>query len=594
MVRKAVASTISNGGYLQGSVNTRLSSLGGKEPPGQEKVVLKRKISLLRGISIIIGTIIGAGIFISPKGVLQNTGSVGLSLVVWTVCGVLSLFGALSYAELGTTMRKSGGHYTYILEVFGPLPAFVRVWVELLIIRPAATAVISLAFGRYILEPFFIQCEIPELAVKLITAVGITVVMVLNGMSVSWSARIQIFLTFCKLTAILIIIVPGVMQLIKGQTQHFKDAFSGRDASIMGLPLAFYYGMYAYAGWFYLNFVTEEVENPEKTIPLAICISMAVVTIGYVLTNVAYFTTISAEELLLSEAVAVTFSERLLGNFSVAVPIFVALSCFGSMNGGVFAVSRLFYVASREGHLPEILSMIHIRKHTPLPAVIVLHPLTMVMLFSGDLYSLLNFLSFARWLFIGLAVAGLIYLRYKRPDMHRPFKVPLFIPALFSFTCLFMVALSLYSDPFSTGIGFIITLTGVPAYYLFIIWDKKPRWFRRMSGSGSPGSLRRGLQAEPTACRSKRAKVGFFVMSTVTSTAPCVSPHSSWDCCCTSWKRAQPPRWFCIFKRRWTPSRFSAISRKKKSGPRRPEPHGRGQNRSPERGSNSIRQRRKK
>ncbi|KAK7802143.1 hypothetical protein U0070_020017 [Myodes glareolus] len=158
---------------------------------------------------------------------------------------------------------------------------------------------------------------------------------------------------------------------------------------------------------------------------------MAIITVGYVLTNVAYFTTISAEELLLSNAVAVTFSERLLGNFSLAVPIFVALSCFGSMNGGVFAVSRLFYVASREGHLPEILSMIHVHKHTPLPAVIVL--------------------------------------------------VPLFIPALFSFTCLFMVVLSLYSDPFSTGIGFLITLTGVPAYYLFIVWDKKPKWFRQLS-----------------------------------------------------------------------------------------------------------------
>ncbi|XP_006902831.1 PREDICTED: cystine/glutamate transporter-like [Elephantulus edwardii] len=480
MVRKPVVSTLSHGGYLQANANVRLTAMGSKEPPGQEKVVLKKKITLLRGISIIIGTIIGAGIFISPKGVLQNTGSVGMSLIIWTACGVLSLFGALSYAELGTSIKKSGGHYTYILEVFGPLPAFVRVWVELLIIRPAATAVISLAFGRYILEPFFIHCEIPELAIKLITAVGITVVMVLNSMSVSWSARIQIFLTFCKLTAILIIIVPGVMQLIKGQTQNFRDAFSG-SSSLTGLPLAFYYGMYAYAGWFYLNFVTEEVENPEKTIPLAICISMAIVTTGYVLTNVAYFTTISAEELLLSNAVAVTFSERLLGNFSLAVPIFVALSCFGSMNGGVFAVSRLFYVASREGHLPEILSMIHVRKHTPLPAVIVLYPLTMIMLFSGDLYSLLNFLSFARWLFIGLAVAGLIYLRYKRPDMHRPFKVPLFIPALFSFICFFMVALSLYSDPFSTGIGFVITLTGVPAYYLFIIWDKKPKWFKRMS-----------------------------------------------------------------------------------------------------------------
>ncbi|EPQ14874.1 Cystine/glutamate transporter [Myotis brandtii] len=481
MTRKPAVATIPNGGYLQGTVKGRLPSPVGKEPPGQETVMLKEKITLLRGISIIIGTIIGSGIFISPKGVLQNTGSVGMSLIVWTACGVLSLFGAMSYAELGTSIRKSGGHYTYILEVYGPLPAFVRVWVELLIIRPAGTAVISLAFGHYFLEPFFIHCEIPKLAIQLITAVGLTAVMVLNSMSVSWSARIQIFLTFCKLIAILIIIVPGVMQLIKGQTQHFKDAFSGRDASIMGLPLAFYYGMYAYAGWFYLNFVTEEVENPEKNIPLAIGISMAIVTISYVLMNVAYFTTISAEELLLSNAVAVTFAERLLGNFSLAVPICIALTCFGSMNGGVFAVSRLFYVASREGHLPEILSMIHVRKHTPLPAVIVLYPLTMVMLFSGDLYSLLNFLSFARWFFIGLAVAGLIYLRYKRPDMHRPFKVPLFIPALFSFTCFFMVALSLYSDPFSTGIGFILTLTGVPAYYLFIIWDKKPKWFRRLS-----------------------------------------------------------------------------------------------------------------
>ncbi|XP_070612737.1 cystine/glutamate transporter [Erythrolamprus reginae] len=477
MFRKSPVSSCSNGSYSQGQ--SKLPSTYDIKAEPRDKVVLKKKITLLRGVSIIIGTIIGAGIFISPKGILQNTGTVGMSLTVWTICGILSLFGALCYAELGTSIKKSGGHYTYILEAFGPLPAFVRVWVELLIIRPAATAVISLAFGTYILEPFFIQCEIPDLAIKLITAVGITVVMVLNSMSVSWSARIQIFLTFCKLVAILIIIVPGVMQLIRGKTEHFKDAFFGNAASVKGLPLAFYSGMYAYSGWFYLNFVTEEVENPERNVPLAICSSMVIVTLGYVLTNVAYFTTLSPEDILTSKAVAVTFSERLLGNFSLAVPVFVALSCFGSMNGGIFAVSRMFYVASREGHLPEILSMIHVRKHTPLPAVIVLYPITMIMLFTSDLYSLLNFLSFARWLFIGLAVAGMIYLRYKRPDMLRPFKVPLFIPALFSFTCLFMVALSLYADPVNTGIGFAITMTGVPAYYLFIVWDKKPTCLRR-------------------------------------------------------------------------------------------------------------------
>ncbi|KAK1175220.1 cystine/glutamate transporter-like [Acipenser oxyrinchus oxyrinchus] len=483
MTRKPVATSVSNGGYAKEDSNGNLPIMDSSDPAATGKVELGKKVTLLRGISIIIGTIIGAGIFISPKGILQNSGSVGMSLVVWSTCGLLSLFGALSYAELGTCIKKSGGHYTYILEAFGPQAAFVRVWVELLAIRPAATAVISLAFGRHILEPLFMPCGIPELPIKIVTAIGITSVMYLNSMSVSWTARIQIFLTFCKLGAIGLVIIPGMIQLFKGETQNFHNSFGVNEVPIMGLPLAFYSGMYAYAGWFYLNFVSEEVENPEKTIPLAICISMAIVTVGYVLTNVAYYTVMSAEELLASEAVAVTFAEKLMGKFSMAVPIFVALSCFGSMNGGVFAVSRMFYVASREGHLPEILSMIHIRKHTPLPAVIVLYPLTILMLSMGDIYSLLNFLSFIRWLFIGLVVVGLIYLRYKRPEMPRPFKVPLFIPALFSFTCLFMVSLSLYSDPINTGIGFAITVTGIPAYYLFIVWDKKPKIFQKFMNS---------------------------------------------------------------------------------------------------------------
>uniref|UniRef100_A0A674BZC7 Cystine/glutamate transporter n=1 Tax=Salmo trutta TaxID=8032 RepID=A0A674BZC7_SALTR len=450
------------------------------------KVELRKKVTLLRGISIIIGTIIGAGIFISPKGILKNSGSVGMSLVVWIACGVLSLFGALSYAELGTSIQKSGGHYTYILEAFGPQMAFIRLWADLIAIRPAGLAVISLAFGQYILEPIFMPCGVPEIAIKLATSIGITSVMYLNSMSTSWTNRIQIFLTFSKLLAIAIIIVPGLYMLFKGETKNFENAFEVSNIKLTGLPLAFYSGMYAYAGWFYLNFVTEEVENPEKTVPLAICISMAIVTFCYVLTNVAYYTVMSAEELLASQAVAVTFAGKMMGNFSVAVPVFVALSCFGSMNGCLFAFSRMFFVASREGHLPEVLSMIHVRRHTPLAAVLVLYPMTVFQLFVGDIYSLLNFMSFLRWLFIGVAVLGLIYMRYTRPDMPRPFKVPLFIPAIFSFTCFFMVFLSLYSDPVNTGIGFAISLTGIPAYYVFIVFDRRPKWLQDGLGNTLP------------------------------------------------------------------------------------------------------------
>ncbi|KAB5570927.1 hypothetical protein PHYPO_G00219070 [Pangasianodon hypophthalmus] len=447
------------------------------------KVQLKKKVTLLRGISIIIGTIIGAGIFISPKGILQNSGSVGMSLVIWVACGILSLFGALSYAELGTCIKKSGGHYTYVLEAFGPQMAFIRLWVDIIAIRPAGMAVISLAFGRYVLEPIFMPCGVPEFGIKLATAIGLTTVMYINSMSVSWTARLQIFLTFSKLLAMAIIIVPGLYQLFRGETKNFQNAFQVDSVKLSGLPLAFYSGMYAYAGWFYLNFVTEEVDRPERTVPLAICISMVIVTVCYTLTNVAYYTVMSAEELLASSAVAVAFAEKLYGNFSIAVPIFVALSCFGSMNGCIFAISRMFYVASREGQLPEVLSMVHVRRHTPVAAVIVLYPLTMLLLFAGDIYSLLNFMSFLRWLFIGLAVVGLIYMRYTRPQMPRPFKVPIFIPAVFSFTCFFMVFLSLYSDPVNTGIGFAIMLTGIPAYYIFIVFDRKPKWFQKLSDS---------------------------------------------------------------------------------------------------------------
>ncbi|XP_045887352.1 cystine/glutamate transporter [Micropterus dolomieu] len=443
------------------------------------KVELGKKVTLLRGISIIIGTIIGAGIFISPKGILKHSGSVGMSLIVWIACGVLSLFGALSYAELGTCIKKSGGHYTYIMEAFGPQMAFIRLWVDLIAIRPAAMAVISLAFGQYILEPLFMPCVIPPMAVKLATAIGITSVMYLNSMSVTWTARIQIFLTFSKLLAIAIIIVPGMYQLFKGETKNFENAFDLNNVKLSGMPLAFYSGMYAYAGWFYLNFVTEEVDNPERTVPLAICISMAIVTFCYVLTNVAYYTVMSAEELLASEAVAVTFAERLMGNFSTVVPVFVALSCYGSMNGGLFALSRMFFVASREGQLPEVLSMIHVHRHTPLAAVLILYPMTMLQLFVGDIYSLLNFMSFLRWLFIGVVVLGLIYLRYTKPDLPRPFKVPLFIPVVFCLTCFFMVFLSLYSDPVNTGIGFAISLTGIPAYYIFIYFNRRPKWLQQ-------------------------------------------------------------------------------------------------------------------
>ncbi|XP_022060934.2 cystine/glutamate transporter isoform X1 [Acanthochromis polyacanthus] len=484
-----------------------------KEKPDGEVVRLQRKIGLVPAVSFIIGTVVGSGIFIAPKGVLMNSGSVGLSLLVWALCGVLSLFGALCYAELGTSFTKSGGHYTYLLETLGPLPAFLRLWVEFLFIRPAVASYVSLAFGRYVVEPFFAPCPAPMALIRLVSLLGLTFVVAVNCWSVSMASRTQVTLTFIKMFALVLIIIPGCIALGKGKTENFQNGFEVDLLTLDRLPLAFYNGLYAYGGWFYLNFVTEEVINPNRNIPLAIICSMVTVTVFYVLVNVAYYTMMTPAELLLSEAVAVvsditlhtafkrkkirrtaiaqrwsdvvsvslqTFANRTLQGLASVIPILVALSCLGALNGGFFAVSRMLFVGARDGHWPPIFSMIHIRRHTPLPAVLFLYPLVVLMLMTGDIYQLINFASFPRWFFIALTTLGMLIHRYRFPLHPRPFKVSWIIAITFTLVCFFIVGLSLYSDPWSTGISCALTLTGVPVYYLTVYRYRLPHRWRRI------------------------------------------------------------------------------------------------------------------
>uniref|UniRef100_A0A672YEJ1 Si:ch73-352p4.8 n=1 Tax=Sphaeramia orbicularis TaxID=375764 RepID=A0A672YEJ1_9TELE len=457
---------------------------GVKDKTAGEAVHLRREIGLLSAVSFIIGTVVGSGIFIAPKGVLMNSGSVGLSLLMWALCGILSLCGALCYAELGTTFTKSGGHYTYLLETFGPMPAFLRLWAEFLFIRPAVASYVSLAFGRYVVEPFFAPCPAPMVLIKLVSILGVTFVVAINCWSVTMASRTQVTLTFIKMFALVLIIIPGVIALAKGKTDNFQNGFEVDALTLDKLPLAFYNGLYAYGGWFYLNFITEEVINPNRNIPLAISSSMVTVTVLYVLVNLAYYTMMTPAEILFSDAVAVTFAQKALQGLAPVIPFLVSLSCLGALNGGFFSSPRMLFVGAREGHWPPIFSMIHIRRQTPLPAVLLLYPLVVFMLITGETYQLLNFASFARWFFIALATLGMIIHRYRYPLLPRPFKVPLVIAVTFTVVCFFIVGLSLYSDPWNTGRSFALTLTGVPVYFVTVYRFRLPhRWARFLSKS---------------------------------------------------------------------------------------------------------------
>ncbi|KAE8633452.1 hypothetical protein XENTR_v10001884 [Xenopus tropicalis] len=185
----------------------------------------------------------------------------------------------------------------------------------------------------------------------------------------------------------------------------------------------------------------------------------------------------SPQELLASNAVAVTFGEKLLGVMAWIMPISVALSTFGGVNGSLFTSSRLFFAGAREGHLPSVLAMIHIKRCTPIPALLFTCISTLLMLVTSDMYTLINYVGFINYLFYGVTVAGQIVLRWKKPDIPRPIKVNLIFPVIYLLFWAFLLVFSLWSEPVVCGIGLAIMLTGVPVYFLGVHWQNKPQCF---------------------------------------------------------------------------------------------------------------------
>jgi len=437
-------------------------------------VRLKAEMTLLNGCTVIIGCIIGSGIFVSPTGVLASTGSVNMSLLVWTICGLFTMIGAYCYAELGCMIKKSGADYAYIFIALGPFPAFIRLWVECIIVRPCSAAIQALTFSLYILKPFFPECDPPDEAMRLMAAACICFLAFVNCYSVKWATLVQDYFTYAKVLALILIIITGFVQLGRGRTEYFT--WEGTETDPTVIALSFYSGLFAYTGWNYLNFIIEEMKDPVRDLPRAIAISCISCLVIYVLTIVAFHTTLDTYEVLGSEAVAVTFADQLYGSVAWIVPIFVACSTFGAVNGTLLTSSRLFYAGAREGQMPRILTMIQVERATPTPSVIIVTLLSLAYLTSSNIGVLMNYLGFTTWLAIGAAVFCLPYLRWKQPDLPRPIKIHLAFPIVYLCMTLVITLLPMIAQPVETGIGLAMILTAVPVYLVFIQWKGKPGW----------------------------------------------------------------------------------------------------------------------
>ena len=419
---------------------------------------------------LVVGNVIGSGIFLVPSSVLAQSGeSVPIAMTVWLVGGVLSLLGALSYGELGAMDGggKAGGLYAYIRDGFGPFPAFLYGWTLFFVIGAGTIATLAVAAANYMTQ-FMPMSPIQ----KSIAAVTLIVIMtVINVRSTRESANVQNVATGIKVLAIL-----GISALLfvlgKGNAAT-PVAHTVTPASFSGVGLSIISVLWAYEGWQYVTFVSAEAKDPQRSLPRAIMLGTMSLIAIYLIANFAYLAAlgparVAASQRVAGEAVATVFGPT-AGGLIAAV---IIVSMYSAAHSTVITVPRVYFAMAQDGLFFKRLAEVHPRFNTPALAIVTSCAWAAVLAMTGTFEQLLTYVVFIGWIFYALGAAAVIALRIKRPDAERPFKVPGYplTPLLFVVAAAVIVINTIVSQPKQAAIGIAVVLAGAPAY---VIWRRR-------------------------------------------------------------------------------------------------------------------------
>ena len=430
---------------------------------------LKRVLSLMDATMINAGGIIGSGIFMVPATVALYTASSSLFFMVWILGGVVSLFGALSVAELGAAMPKAGGQYVFLNEAYGPVWGYLYGWSAVVVINTASMAAVGVAFAEYL--KFFYT--ITDLAVKEIAIFSIILLTIINIVDVKSGARFQNIFTFAKLGAILGVILLGLF-LEGGSTQNFSPLFTDRPPlSLIGpLGLAMVAVLWTFDGWIFVTYVAGEVKNPERNIPLSLIFCMVIVVSVYIALNTVLVYVLGFDQMIGSELVMADAASKFIGGKGAAiVTIIILISLIGANNGFILTSARINYAMARDNRFFKQAAFIHPKFQSPANALIIQCIWACILTFSGTFNQLITYIIFASWIFYGMSAGAVIILRKKKPDMDRPYKTPFYpwIPIIFILFAIFLTVNTILEAPRDAAIGTGIILAGLPLYYY---WKK--------------------------------------------------------------------------------------------------------------------------
>jgi len=432
---------------------------------------LPRRLSLADSVAIVIGIVIGGGIFLVPNLVARSLGSGPMILAVWAFAGVVSFFGALACAELGAAFPATGGQYIFLREAYGPMAGFLCGWSSFTVARSAQVAWMAVVFALYL--GYFVP--LGALAAKVASIGAILVFAWINYRGVHAGANVQKSFTAAKVAGAMIIIGSA---FLLGKP-HEAAAASAPGFSLSSFGVALIACMLAYDGWVQLSFVAGEIRDPQRNVLRALALGSAGVIVIYLLANLAYLRVLSIPEIAGSEHVGATAAEQVLGGAGgKLVSAIILVSILGTLNGCFLTTPRVYFAQAADGLFFRRFAEVHPRFQTPSFAIVTQAAWAIVLVITGSYETLVDYALFSMWLFYGLMVAGVIVLRRTQPEVARPYRMWGYpaTPLLFLAIAAWFLGNMLVTRPGPALASLGLTATGVPVYFLW-----RPRASRRVS-----------------------------------------------------------------------------------------------------------------
>jgi basic amino acid/polyamine antiporter, APA family len=435
---------------------------------------LKRDLGLWGAVAIVIGTVIGSGIFLVPKAMVLKVGSPEMVFGVFVFGGLLSLAGALTYAELAASMPEAGGEYVYLREAYGPMWAFVYGWTQMWVAKSGSIATLATAFFYY-LANFFPQLDtvIAQLPFglelrqgQLLAMAVIAFLAFVNYFGVKIGGEVQVIVTVVKVALIALLIVVGLTSA-QGTTANYHTSIPA-IGGVSGFFAALVAALWAYDGWNNVSMVSSEIRNPQRNLPLALIGGSLAVMAIYLLANLAYFYVLPAAAVAMSDRVAAEMMRRIWGASGAnAVSVAAMISIFAALNGSILTGARVPYAMARDGLFFKAIGIVHPKYFTPATSILALSAWSMLLVLSGRYDQLFTYVIFASWILYGMATASVLVLRRTRPDMVRPYRAlgyPV-VPVLFVLVAVMLIFNTLRESPRESIMGLALIAAGLPFYF---------------------------------------------------------------------------------------------------------------------------------